>query len=247
MVSSTTCCISLQIFCLNLCYTSSRSVLPRMCMCACQTKKLILTSNELLKLLETTTDWHTNAFAHFWKYCHGTKFGKFHLECIPTSSGCSIRIFPMYRYKICNLLLFKMHTVFVQSFSRSFVHIIHCLLSIRVWNELLGFCHLLLFFTFCIYRQSWIPIKLESLRVRNVDDIVVHDSVNSNICVLFVVYGMFFFFEHIFKLSGIFAWNLIHFINSSHLINFIIRQNSIGIPIKIGPCLLATMFTSHRI
>lgn len=125
MVSSTTCCISLQIFCLNLWFTSSRSVLSRMCMCACQTKKLILTSNELLKLLETTTDWHTNAFAHFWKYCHGTKFGKFqnnfvHLECIPTSSGCSIRIFPMYRYKMCNLLLFTMHTVFFQSFVCSY-------------------------------------------------------------------------------------------------------------------------------
>lgn len=149
MVSSTTCCFSLQIFCLNFCFASSRSVLP----CACRTKKLILTSNELLKLLEITTDWHTNAFAHFWKYCHGTKFGKFqnnfvHLKCIPTSSGCSIRIFPMYRYKIYNLLLFTMRTVFVQSFNLSVV---------RLFISSIVYCRLVFemnFWAFAIYYYS---------------------------------------------------------------------------------------------
>lgn len=186
MVSSTTCCISLQIFCLNLWFTSSRSVLSRMCMCACQTKKLILTSNELLKLLETTTDWHTNAFAHFWKYCHGTKFGKFqnnfvHLECIPTSSGCRLQHLHISNVSIQNVQFVALHNAY------------RILSVVRLFISAIVYCQFVFemnFWAFAIYYYS--SIKLESLRVRNVDDIVVHDSVNSNICVLFVVYGMFF-------------------------------------------------------
>lgn len=74
-----------------------------------------------------------------------------HFQCIDT------------KFAICcssQCIAYRIRSVF-QSVSRSFVHIIHCLLPIRVWNELLRFCHLLLFCTFCTYRQSWIPIKLE--------------------------------------------------------------------------------------
>lgn len=158
----------------------------------------------------------------------------------------------MYRYKICNLLLFTMHCIpysFSLSVCQSFVCSYH---PLSIANSCLKWTSALLPFIIILhilYLSSIMNTNQieKSLRVRNVDYILVHDSVNSNIRVLFVVYCMFFLFEHIFALSGIFAWNLIHFINSSHLINFIIRQNSIGIPIKIGPSLLATMFTSHRI
>lgn len=142
----------------------------------CKASKLIWTSNGLLKLLRSTTDWHSIAFVWYTPghvvytmYCHETKFGKFWkwfsvLFALWQKSHLLVVFNVLYKF-CCYLNVYCIHGSFVRSFVRTFICsfvciFFHCqfVIEMSVW-ALAPFIIIL-----CI---SYLSSILNNNRIRN--------------------------------------------------------------------------------